>query len=312
MIPIFGIILWIYGLLNPVKAAHDEVMPLFQLLLYFTGNSPIVNSVVALLILILQSFMLNKLIENFNLLGKRSYLPGVVYMLCMSALKSSICLHPILLVNVFILLSSTKLYSTYRKEQAFSELFDSALFLSIGTLFYYPAILFVFMLWIYLLVFRGLSVREWLATLVGLALPYLFVFMYYFWNDSLGYFLIHKISFRSVLKVGYFYELHYGKIVLYALFLILFVVSISRLLRGLPVNTILARKILYANIWQVLFCFLIAIIAGGEVLFSAFIPLSIYFSHYFVSTKKILLAEILFMFIFIAILANQYFTFPSP
>jgi hypothetical protein len=305
-IPVIAIFLWIYGFLYATPQSTESVMPLYETVLYLTGNIPFINTLLAFILLLGQAFFLNKIIDDYSLLGKRSNMPPLIYVVCMSSLPGVLGLHPVIFVNFLILLACNKLYGTYRREQSVSDIFDSALFLSLATLFYFPAILFFLMLWIYLMVFRTFFWREWVATFIGMLLPYFFVFSYYFWNDTLGYFIISKITFYPVIKIGFFHNLVVNKMILYGLFLILFMVSALRLLRGLPVNTILARKILIANAWMVLFCFLIAMLAGGEVLYTSFIPLSLYFSHYFVSTKKVFLADLLFTILVGFILINQY------
>ena len=78
--------------------------------------------------------------------------------------------------------------------------FDAALMLSLGSLFYFPTILLLPLVWVALNDFRPFQWREWAMPFIGVALPYLYLATWYFWNDELGAFAQTSGSSKMVGK----------------------------------------------------------------------------------------------------------------
>ena len=152
--------IWVFGFLRPVAANIKNTMPLYEICCSWLGTNLLVQYIVAILLVLIQAFYFNYIVNKHELLGKVSYVPALVYALFMSVCKAYLMLHPLLFCNFFILIAVHKMLGTYRKDEAFGNIFDAGLYISIASLFYFPAIVLFPLVWVCLLVIRpGVSVR---------------------------------------------------------------------------------------------------------------------------------------------------------
>ena len=86
-------------------------------------------------------------------------------------------------------------------------IFDIGIIVAVGSLVYFPFIVMLVMIWLSLVLYRSFNWREWLSGLLGFAMVFFFLAVYYYWKDSIGSF--YKIwlplgnKFPSVFKINY-------------------------------------------------------------------------------------------------------------
>ncbi len=298
VVPFFAIALWSAGFVHPLSALSKNTMPLFDWLCRFTQNYPFLQTSLALIVLLVEAFLLNFICDKYNILSKKTYFPALVYVLFMSCTKLFLILHPLLLANLFLLLSIERILNSYHKDEAFSNVFDAGFYIGIASLFYFPALVIFPMVWVGLIVIRTFVWREWIISFMGLLLPYLFILTYYFWYDKVEFFLLDKIFYPSS-DAKYSIASEPTSFIALASFLgAIIALSFFKLTKGLPVNTILSRNILVVFTWMLALSFLAFLMAPQlTILYFSFmaIPLSIYASHYFLTAKKWWWSELLFI-----------------
>lgn len=169
-----------------------EFMELFSRLLISIPEkneiSPISNLSIALLILIVQALIFNRIINAYNLLGKQTFLPALLYVTAGSLFSPFLILSPTLICNFLILIMIERFLSIYKKQEVTSVMFDLGMIVALGTLFYFPFIAILPLLWISLIIFRPFNWREWVAVIVGFFTIFFFLAVYYYWYDSLEQF----------------------------------------------------------------------------------------------------------------------------
>ena len=307
--------IWMFGFLSPVAVNVKNTMPLYEICCNLLGTNLIVQYIVAILLLLTQSFYFNYIVNKHELLWKASYIPALIYALFMSICKAYLMLHPLLFCNFFILIAVHKMLGTYRKEEAFGNIFDAGLYISIASLFYFPAIVLFPLVWVCLLVIRPFVWREWIISFLGFIVPYLFAFTYYFWLDKVGFFLFDKIFFPvSDSKFSIASE-PTSFIILVTTLLFVIAVSFIKLLNGLPVNTAFSGNVFLFFLWMIglsFVSFFMAPILKFNYLAIAAMPIAVYVANYFLNTQRLRLAEILFWIFLITIFYNQYVYYIKP
>lgn len=310
LVPFFALCFWLSEFLHPSLALNKNAMPLFDWLCRATQLFPVLQTTLAVLLLISEAFLINFICDKHNILAKKTNLPAVLYVVLMSCSKLFITLHPLLVANLFVLLSIERILSSYHKDEAFAHVFDSGFYIGIASLFYFPALILFPMIWVGLIVIRTFVWREWIISFVGLIMPYLFILTYYFWFDKVNFFLLDKI-FYPASDAKYSIESEPISFIVLAIYLVgLIALSFLKLTQGLPVNTILSRNILVVFIWMIalsFMAFLMAPVLNLRYFSFMAIPLTIYISHYFLTIKKGWLSELLFATLLIVIVCNFLF-----
>ncbi|WP_423147481.1 DUF6427 family protein [Rubrolithibacter danxiaensis] len=151
--------------------------------------SPLQNISIALLLTFFQAILLNRIVNNYNLFGRPSFLPSLMYATAASLLPPFLILSPALLCNFLLIWMIEKFLSIYRRDEARSVMFDLGMMVGFGTLIYFPFIVMFLLLWLSLLIFRPFNWREWVSGLIGFATIYFILAVFYYWNDSLDNFL---------------------------------------------------------------------------------------------------------------------------
>jgi hypothetical protein len=313
VVPLVAICFWAIGFIDPALAANKNTMPLYDWMCRATQAYPLLQMILAYLLVVSEAFFLNYLCNKHNILSKKTFLPALLYVVFMSSSKLFINLHPLLVANLFLLLSIDRIFSSYHKDEAFAHVFDSGFYIGLASLFYFPALVLFPIVWVGLIVIRSFVWREWVISFIGLLVPYLFIVTYYFYFDKVDLFLLDKIFYPSS-DAKYSIESEpVSFIILSSFFVALIALSFLKLSRGLPVNTILSRNILVIFIWMFALSFLAFLMAPMlNLRYFSFmaIPMAIYVSHYFITAKKGWWAELLFTLLLTVIVCNYLFYAP--
>jgi len=188
VIPVVALLLWLPAFfhIQPPRDAGVE-MPLLRL---FGGIQGWPSILFTWALVTGQAFYLNYLINKYEVLYKPSFLPAFLYVLLMSFCHQVLWLHPVIFVNLLILLSFDKAFSLFKHPTPIRMLFEASFFSGVAFLFFYPAVVFYLLLLLALGIIRSLNVREWMVTLIGFLLPLYFAFIWFFWQGHLSEFLL--------------------------------------------------------------------------------------------------------------------------
>lgn len=189
----------------PDKLNFDYIEPFARFLVAIPENavSPSANLWISLAITLLQAFIFNKIINHYNLLGKPTFLPALVYITVTSLFTPFILLSPTLVCNFIVLWMIEKFLSIYRREDVRSALFDLGMMVGLGTLIYFPFIAMLPLLWISLVIFRPFHWREWMTGIIGFLTIFFFLAVYYYWNDTLAQFYNIWLPLAKPFPVNY-------------------------------------------------------------------------------------------------------------
>jgi len=306
-IPFIAIAMWVFAFIDPIVLVSEHTMPLYKLIVWLSAGSNIAAICFSIIILIIQSIILNSIIIKNRIFSKNNNLPALLYLVIMSCCPSLLTLHPVLFANLFLMFTINSILAIYREEDVFPQVFDAGFFVGIASLFYFPVIMLFPFILVGLLILRQFVWREWLISFTGLMIPYFFVNVYYFWFDKLNSFWYESVLY-PIINRSYNIEVDQSFYLLISISLMVIFFSSRRLFLGLSINTIQAKKYLRVLIWFFIFSLLSMLIAPSYsiIYFMVMaIPLSIYSTNYFLLTKKKGLSEVVFLLFIVAIVYVQ-------
>ncbi len=150
--------------------------------------TPALNVLVAGALAFIQALLLNHLVNHFNLLGKPTFLPALMYITLSGLYKPFLVLSPPLICNFFLIWMLFKLIDFYKSKDSKSSAFDLGMIVAVGSLIYLPFIFFFLAIWIALVIFKPFNWREWATGVIGYITIFFFLAVYYFLAGKLNRF----------------------------------------------------------------------------------------------------------------------------
>lgn len=165
------------------------------------------NIFIAGILVYIQALIFNRVINNHGLLSKPNYLPALLFITGTSLFMPFLILSPPLICNFLIIWIMDKFLKVGKASHAIMLMFDIGVIIALGTLIYFPFIVMLLMLWLSLLLYRSFNWREWLSGLIGFALVFFFLAVFYYWHDEIKMFyriwLPLTNKFPSVFTINY-------------------------------------------------------------------------------------------------------------
>ena len=136
------------------------------------------NELISLGVTILIGYVFIETNTTFNLIRTRTSMPVCLYWLIATAL---FFLHPFEwtnLVPLVFILATYQLFHSYESVSSSPFIFHSFLFIGLGSIAFPQLLYMVPMLWGSMIPFRAISIKSFLASIIGLMTPYWFIFGY--------------------------------------------------------------------------------------------------------------------------------------
>ena len=309
-LPVIAIVLWISAFFEPPIITTNYSMPLFDFINKYIGQISFLQTFVALVGTYLQGLLLNRIVNRDQLLNQRSKLVALLFVVLMSCLQPLLSLHPVLFVNLFLILALHRIGSMYLQQNIFSQAFDAGIFIGLASLFYLPSIIFFPFILTSILIIRPFNWREHLIALLGLCVPFAFIYTYFFYFDGLNYFwnekILHPIH-QQTQHISNFKSLDYFLVFSLLILLILSIMKIANTLNNSIVKT---QSLLLSLLSFFGFAVLTVVLVGTSSIYAytfLAIPFSIFLANYFLTMKENWLAEIIFGALLIFILYQHFF-----
>lgn len=268
--------------------------------------SPFGNIFTAMVLVFIQAVILNRMVNNFNLMGKPTFVPALMYVSATAILEPFLVLSPALLANFLVLWMLYKFLNLYRRDNIMSTMFDLGMITAVGSLIYFPFIVMFPLIWVTVTIFRPFNWREWVAALVGFITIWFFVGTLYYLNGALNraFSTIPLIiTFHTSFKVTI-----YDFIVLLPLAVIL-VLSVFSLQKRMYRSNVFIRKSFLVSIFLFVFG-MMGFSVNRDYDLSHFLlavpPVSIIMSYFFVDASKRWFYETMYLLFAFTLLYFQF------
>lgn len=299
-----------YMLQLPEHIELTFVEPFARLLIpvsYENLLTPINNLLVAAILVFIQALWLNQMVNKYNLLGKPTFLPALMYITISGLFVPFLILSPPLICNFLLLWMIDKLLTFYNDGSPKATAFDLGMIVAIGTLIYFPYIYMFLAIWAALIIFRPFNWREWVSVIIGFITIFSFLAVFYYLNNHINQFyqiwLPLTSTFPSKIQINY-----YNYLVLIPVIVIL-VLAFFRLRLNFFKSYVLIRKAF--QLLSVVFVIaLLSFYVKTNFRLSHFllcaVPASILFAYYFLYAVKRRFYETLYFLLVISIIYFQF------
>jgi hypothetical protein len=132
----------------------------------------------------LQALLLNFTFTYNGVFDRKTFVPALIFITLSSLLGPWVGADLQTIAQLFLLISFFSLFTLTGQEISRENIFYTALFLSLGSLFYFPVAFFLILL-IPVFFIRGYGILDVLLLLIGFVLPYYFIGVGYYYYDRL-------------------------------------------------------------------------------------------------------------------------------
>jgi len=303
----------VYWFNAPTKMEFPFTRLFARLLIPVTDQysfSPLFNIFVAAVLVFIQALLLNNLVNNYNLLGKPTFLPALMYVTVSSLFTPFLVITPALFCNFLVIWLLFKLLGLYKSKDSKSTAYDLGMIVAVGSIVYLPFIYFFLLVWIGLIIFRPINWREFAAAIIGYLSIFFFLAVYYFLNNRLSQF--YEIWKTLLTRFPETININYLNFLVLVPVVIIFILCFFKIQQNFFRSYVQIRKS-----FQLLL--LMFLIAGFSFYFTAAFelnhfllcaaPASLFFSYYFLHAKRKWFYETLFLLQLITIVYFQFNTF---
>jgi hypothetical protein len=249
MLTFMAALLWLPAFLTPAKPIIPQhPAPLYQLFLWLSASNAYLQLAIAFILTITSALLLNQIATEFEITEKISQLGTLIYILFSGAMVHYTSMNSMVIVNLLMLFLLHSLFKVSESKEPIPLTFNASFILGIVSLVYLPALLFILLLWVALMIFRVSQWRNFIVSLVGLILPFIFVFTWYFWYDetSDAYALLFS-SLAFHLPVTFTFSP--GDWAMAIILLVFTLVSVIQTSKGLMEKNINIRQILIVTMY---------------------------------------------------------------
>ena len=307
-------LLWLPAFMAPENFQHSfsaSPTPGSIMLHWLLDGHPLAAIILAFLLILFSGIVLNFTLINNGLAGKNSLITALLFYMLAAHQPWLLQMHEGLIPAFILIFIMYLIFDLYTREEAYSHVFHAGFLLAMATLFYFPMVLFILMVFFTFIVYRLFKWCEWVILIFGFLTIYIFVFTTYFWFDQLpgllgwldsGFQHIHLLQLPSSDVLGYIIEVS-----LILLFGMAFFVSGSHLNE----KVISIRKRYWAIIWVFIFSLLSFVFSGersGFHLLILALPMTCIFAFYLSEIRKGFWANILLLIMLFLIVINNFYS----
>lgn len=274
-----------------------------------TFGIPVLNILLGFIITFFTALLFNYVLVKNNLVDKNTLLPALILIVFYGHSTTYLSLHPVIVAGLFMILALNNILSVYTEEQAYEKVFNTGVFISLASFFYLPAIYLIAFVWFTFIIYSLYQWREWLISIIGLVTPYLFLWVWFFWNDELDIAFVNYQSFFLSFS-GFHYSFPDGfiNVAIEVIIVLVFLWSLLTVFTRLGEKPITIRK----RYWGVLWMFVITFInffAAGDFFIATqaflMIPMAIFVSGALPDVNRKWVVEILFGLLVVMIVVNN-------
>lgn len=303
-----ALLLWLPALLQPAPfISQDALSPLSQLVSQWLRQFPHFTVGLALLLMLVQALFFNAILAANQLSLRVGSIGAFIYILLMSQSLQQTGMYDYLLAAIFILAALHTILLLQNTLNTTYYLFNAGIFISLASLFYFPAIILFAWLWLSLFILRLQYLREWGITMVGLFTPYFFLASWYYLTDQLLWrFEAYSQALERFGRIDASYSWMNGLV--WGVILVLVILSLSIVYGQSTEKNVSIRKKIGVNTW--LFIISIVLIFNNSTSINGngmlFIPLGIYIAYYLSFAKKLFWPQLLLLLLVALIVVTQY------
>lgn len=173
-----AIVLWIPGFFTGGAEASSAVdgAPLYRLLSYLLGFSPVIKRLFALIVVVLLSFFFNSILSLNQLIPRTSSIGAFIFVLVFGMQSSMTEFYPFLLALAPVLALLNTIFLIYHTKNPEIYLLNAGFFAAVASMFYEPSAFLLVWIFVSIFSFGERDIRSYLIPVVGFLFPYIVYF----------------------------------------------------------------------------------------------------------------------------------------
>ncbi len=310
---VISIILLIFYFTPPVQFTSDfeagYMGPIGIWLTNYAMAYPIYAKIISMIIIIFISLYINRTTASSDIFPKQSFLSATLLtsFLLFSPPFPDLAAGIALVVLLGFCLGS--MINMFGKQYPYLQVLNASMAVALASMIIPHAILFMVFIWFAFFTYSVNSWREWIISIIGLLIPYLYMFFAYFWNNNLDY--IFKF-YESIYFTGFF---NFNMPSVYftaslSLLLVFFVISAFSFTNEASDKIISIRKRMWLIFQFSLICSVIIMLgtsASFIFILLLYMPLAVMVTYSVHNQKKSRIFDVLITMFVISVLINRIF-----
>ncbi len=307
VIVVMAIILWLPTFIT--KSAFfigDDITPLYNIFISIFDFSPFLINLISFAVFVVSLFLFNSVLSANRLVNKYSTVGALTFLLMMCSTPNMHICYPFILACPFILMAMHTLFLIYQTENPENYMMNIGYFVAIASLFYYPSVFL--MLWVLLsfviLGFKGL--RQLLIPVVAFMIVNAMVIGIAFLVGKYNNLIEAYSTFFD--NISFSFNLTSGNRIFLLTTTILFLISLVKVIgnRSSDYGSNYRKRVgvgFVLMILSVLIFFIYQPLMGNALVFMMF---AFFYAIALSDIKKITIANVITILMFILVLVNQY------
>lgn len=202
---VFSALVWIMAWGSKPDGIPSALYPFWQRLLGWLPAN-FIGEIINFLVYGLAAYLLIELNNAYSLIRIRTSFQCSVFVLLVTACPFLFPLQTGGLAALCFLLAVYFLFRTYQKPEPVGHMFQAFLFIGIGTILFPGMLLYIPLFFIGAFNFKSLGFRTFFAGILGLTLPYWFLFGHaYFYNRM-------ELFYEPFLQLAFLFPADYSRI----------------------------------------------------------------------------------------------------
>jgi len=306
IILLMGLIIWAASLLFPISYSGISSYAYNQIL-YLTAHNNYVLTSISFVLTLITAFLINQLAINNGFSGKVSTLIALFYILLTSSLVDEFHNNPVIWINFILVFILSNLMRLPYIKNTIPVVFNASFFLGIASIFYFQLVFLILFIWLAIIIHRIVTWRNFVASLIGVVMPYVFLLTWFFHRDILleeSYVLFDSLS----IDIAPVFISDIVDMIVSLILLSITIISVFGVAGRLTERNINLRRNLIITLFYVVAIFLVLLLFSKSLtsvlLFST--PAALIMGHWLCNIKHRRWYDIALLVVTILIVLNQY------
>lgn len=269
---------------------------------------PFLSKIVNILLMIIIASYLNRIGIKTEIIPRQSYISSSLFVALMLFSPGESYFTSTLLIMLLLVFSYGSIMNMFGKQYPYTQVLNASIAIAVSSMILPHTILFIFFIWMGFFTYSVNSWREWIITIIGLLIPYIYMAFAFFWNDNLSYFIdIYSSFFRNpgiTFAIPSIYQL-----ITIGLLVVIYLMSMLQFISNASDKVISIRKRMWLT-FQFSFICIIVMATGGNSVYMLlpvlYAPMAMMLSYDIHNQKKSRVYDIMLAVLIITILVNRF------
>jgi len=305
VLTVFALLMWSPVLLNKSQLFSVD-HPFLNISYQIDGIYSYLIYGLSFLIIIISSLTVNHLANEAEFTGQQITMAMFFFLVLVFSFPGFVLSAPVVMVNLILIFVFGNLFKLSGTPNQVALSFDSGFLLGLSSLVFFPVVFLLLLVWVAFLIHRANAWRNYVVSLMGLLTPYVFLFTWLFWTDSLAVNVIPDSRFFSIIFIWIEQTTWLEKIIFVLIFFVTVFSIIKVVNEQIEKNIVLRRNLIIVE-YGLVIIFVVILIFSKNLTTGVFLtaPAAWLISHTSYHLKKTKRMNIFLIVLLVLIIVNR-------